>query len=230
MHVGHIYSYPTKYHIAEGNQQIELTTVSEEKDLGVFTTSDLRPSRQSAAAASKASSVLGLIKRNFKRLDKTNFLLLYKAYVRPHLEYCVQAWNPFLMKDIRCLESVQRRATQLVTGFRYKPYEERLRLLRLTTLEKRRARGDLNEAYKIIIGREAFNKELFFQPALRHYDLRGHSLKMFKPRCHSVLRRSSFSLRIVDEWNSLPESVVTATSVNDFKNKLDKFWNTDMVI
>jgi len=94
----------------------------EEKDLGVFTTSDLRPSRQCSAAVSKASSVLGLIKRNFKRLDKANFLLLYKAYVRPHLEDCIQAWNPFLVKDIGCLESVQRQATQLVTGFRYKPY------------------------------------------------------------------------------------------------------------
>jgi len=126
MHVGH--SYQTKYHIAEDNQLIELTTVMEEKDLGVFT-SDLRPSRQCSAAASRASSVLGLIKRNFKRLDKANFLLLYKAYVRPHLKYCIQVCNPFLVRDIGCLESVQRRATQLVAGFRYKPYEERLKIV-----------------------------------------------------------------------------------------------------
>ena len=59
MHVGH--SYPTRYHIAVGNQQIELTPIPEEKDLGVFTTADLRPSRQIIAAACKASSVLGLI-------------------------------------------------------------------------------------------------------------------------------------------------------------------------
>ena len=79
MHVGH--DYQTKHHIAEGDQLMELSTVVEKKDLGVFTSSDLRPSRQCSAAASKASSVLGLIKRNFKKLDKTNFQLLYKDYV-----------------------------------------------------------------------------------------------------------------------------------------------------
>jgi hypothetical protein len=114
MHVEH--DHQTKYHIAEGDQLMELSTVVKKKDIGVFTTSDLHSSRQCYAAASKASSVLGLIKRNFKKLDKSSFLLLYKAYVRPHLKYCIQVWNPFLVKDIGCLESVQRRATQLVAG------------------------------------------------------------------------------------------------------------------
>jgi len=53
-----------------------------------------------------------------------------------------------------------------VAGFRYKPYEEKLRLLGLTTLEKRRPRGDLIETYKIISGREMISKDLFFQHAL----------------------------------------------------------------
>jgi len=139
--------------------------------------------------------------------------------VRPHLEYCIQAWNPFLVKDIGCLESVQTRATQLVAGFRYKPYEETLRLLGLTMLEKRRARGDLIETYKIISGCEMISKDLFFQPALTHYGLRGHSMKINKPRCRTVLRKNYFSLRVIDDWNSLPQSVVSASSVNDFKNK-----------
>jgi len=117
-----------------------------------------------------------------------------------------------------------------VAGFRYKPYEERLRLLGLTTLEKCRARGDLIETYKIISGREMISKDLFFQHALTHYGLRGHSMKIYKPRCCTDLRKNSFSLRVIDDWNSLPKSVVSASSVNDFKNKLDKFWNTDMGI
>jgi len=127
------------------------------------------------------------------------------------------------------VESVQRRATQLVAGFRYKP-EERLRLLGLTTLEKHRARGDLIETYKITSGREMISKDLFFQPALTHYGLICHSMKIYKPHCRTVLRKNSFSLRVIDDWNSLPQSVVSASSVNDFKNTSDKFWNTDMDI
>ena len=39
------------------------------------------------------------------------------------------------------------------------------------------------------------------------------------------LRRHYFSHRIVSIWNSLPDSVVSAESVNSFKSRLDKFWS-----
>jgi len=53
-----------------------------------------------------------------------------------------------------CLESVQRVATRLVRGFRNVPYEDRLRILGLTTLAVRIERGDLIECYQILSGKE----------------------------------------------------------------------------
>ena len=73
-------------HIFQSNHLLQ-----RERDLGVHVTSDLKPSLHCGRAAAKASSTLGLIRRHFKHTDKKSFLILYKAYIRPHLEYCVQS-------------------------------------------------------------------------------------------------------------------------------------------
>ena len=57
--------------------------------------------------------------------DKSLIIPLYKAIVIPHLEYCIQAWNPYLRKDVDMLEKIQRRATKLIPGLRDLTYEER---------------------------------------------------------------------------------------------------------
>ena len=82
-----------------------------------------------------------MIRRNITYKDKSLIVPLYKAIVRPHLEYCIQAWNPHLRKDIDMLEKTQRRATKLIPGLRDLRYEERLKECGLTTLETRRLRG-----------------------------------------------------------------------------------------
>jgi len=89
----------------------------------------------------KLMKVLGVIRRHFKRHDPQDFLIIYKSYIRPHLEYCIQAWSPYLQKDIYCLESVQHAATRLVRGFKKVLYEDRLRIMGLTTLAVRRKRS-----------------------------------------------------------------------------------------
>ena len=52
---------------------------------------------------------------------------------------------------------------------------------------------------------------------------RGNSNKLFVRRGRLDLRKYNFSLRTAQVWNSLPDSVISANSLNSFKNKLDKF-------
>ncbi|CAM5100216.1 unnamed protein product [Eretmochelys imbricata] len=80
-----------------GTHQLEVT--EEEKDLGVLVDPRMTMSRQCDMAVKKANAVLGCIRRGISNRDKEMLVLLYKALVRPHLEYCVQFWSPTFKKD-----------------------------------------------------------------------------------------------------------------------------------
>ena len=86
-----------------------------------------------------------MIRRTFIDNNCKTFLQLYQSLVRPKLEYCVQSWRPYLKKDIDYDGKVQKRATRLMVKDRSVCYEDRLRMLGLTTLETRRFLGDLIE-------------------------------------------------------------------------------------
>ena len=62
----------------------------------------------------------------FTSKGEQTIIQLYKSLVRPHLEYCVQAWRPYLTQYIEMLEMVQRRANKMVYGFNDLTYEQRL--------------------------------------------------------------------------------------------------------
>ena len=66
------------------------------------------------------------------------------------MEFAIQAWSPYLKKDIKKLERVQRHAAKLIPGLSHLSYKDRLLRLNLTTLEDRRNRGYFLEAFKII--------------------------------------------------------------------------------
>ena len=83
-----------------------------------------------------------MIRRNLTYKEKSFNVPLYKEIARPHLDYCIQAWSPYLRKDINMLEKIPRRATKLIPGLRDLRYEGRLKECGLTTLETRRLRED----------------------------------------------------------------------------------------
>ena len=120
-------------HIGHGNMDEEykmgdavLGRTTQEKDLGVTFSADMKVSEQCGIAASKGNQILGLIWRTIMYKEKQLIVPLYKAIVRPHLEYCIQAWRPYRKKDIDKLERIQRRASKMIPELRDLSYESRL--------------------------------------------------------------------------------------------------------
>ncbi len=217
-------------HLGHKNKQFnyslgenELKKSVKEKDLGIVVDNNMKWSEQCSIAVKNANSTLGIIKRHVKCRKKNVILQLHKSLVRPKLEYCVQAWCPYLRRDIDNIERVQHRATKLIGECAGLNYEDRLHRTGLITLEKRRLRGDLIQVFKLIKGFDNLDYRYFFQLADRSRT-RGHVFKIVKVRARLDIRNKIFSQRVVNSWNALPAHVVEAESINSFKNRLDRFW------
>ena len=229
--VMHLGSSNLKYTYSMNGQCLK--TTDSEKDLGVYICSSMKPSMQVAEVAKKANQALGQLLRAITYRDKIHFVNLYKERVRCHLEYCVQAWNPWSQHDIDLLENVQKRAVGSVAGL-HGSYEEKLKQVGLTTLAERRQRGDMIQSFKILNGIDDVNPRTWFTPAsdrisqptrsTTHILDDGSStptLNVQVPKARLDLRRNFFSNRVVNQWNALPSHTQKSPSVNTFKNRFD---------
>ena len=96
----------------------------------------------------------------------------------------------------------------------------------LTSLERRRLRGDLIETFKILHGYENIDSGLYFE--ISEAVTRSNSCKLRKrEHWRTLARANSFSIRVVNAWNALPEEIVTASTVSIFKQRLDKHWEDE---
>ena len=218
MHIGH---NNINFNYSMNSQWLDFCEA--EKDLGVWFSSNLKQSKQCIEARNKASRVLGFINRNVEYKSREVILKLYKSYVRPHLEYCIQAWKPHLSRDVTMLESVQRRATRMIPGLSLLSYEERLKELNLFSIERRHIRGDMIQIYKIIHGLDRLDFSTFFELTrdVIPYNIKGHSLLLKVKESRLDIRKYFFSVRAVSLWNKLSEMTVSSRSLNVFKINLD---------
>ena len=91
-----------------------LSKTLKEKDLGLSINVNMKVSEQCRIAASKGNQVLGMIRRNITYKGKSLSVPLCKALVRPHLEYCIQTWSPYLRKYMDMLDK-KYRGEQLIS-------------------------------------------------------------------------------------------------------------------
>ena len=192
-----------------------------ERDLGILIDTNLNFNEQVERAASEAQRQLGMLRRCFVSRDCDLWRRLYITYVRPLLEFAVQAWCPRSRDGcnssalIDRLERVQQRATSIPHVNRGLSYEDRCAKWGLTSLRARRIRGDLIEMYKIHHGLDVVNW---------HHPPRTGVHSRLQPELvkHCAARSNFFHGRVAQLWNRLPDFIVSAASVNQFKERLEE--------
>jgi len=133
--------------------------------------------------------------------------------------------------DIEIIEKVQKRATKLIISLKKLWYIERLKQLQLPTLKYRRLRGDCDmiEVFKIV--HNYYDWEAAVKLNFNTFNTtRGNMYKLQKFMCHCNIRKYSFCVQVVNIWNSSPNEVVEADTVNAFKYRLDKHWSNQEVL
>ena len=197
------------------------------KDLGLLTSSSLSWNSHIDFIAAKANKILGLVKRSCMDIkDVTTLRTLYSSLIRPLLEYSCETWNPHTQRNINKLEAIQRRATKFILKSG-EDYNTRLSQLSLHSLSNRRFTRDVVFLYNLINGHyniDISDRLLFCKDRIVGYDLRKNgSLDLASMYSRTNSFKYSYFIRIIDEWNSLPNDIKETVGISSFKHKVMSF-------
>ena len=106
-------SIDTSYYMQQKESACIFQKVDYIKDLGVFFDSQLTFSEHIHQKNNKAYSMLGIVKINFIHMDPRTFIPLYKALVRPHVEYANSVWSPYKKVTWKPLKKIQKKPSNL---------------------------------------------------------------------------------------------------------------------
>ena len=214
---------PVTEHESNTINDIILESCLNKVDLGVGIDKNLNFSTHIHSIVSRARQRTNFIFRAFKTRNSSYLLRGFNSYVLPILAYCSPVWSPHKIGDVLLIESVLRMFTRRLPGCEHLSYGERLAKLNIETLEKRRLYADLILYFKLVTdvcGRPLANYGLKIIGDQR--SSRGHDLRLSFTHYRIDCRLHYYGPRVAVVWNSLPHSVVHATSVMAFKNILKK--------
>ena len=194
-----------------------LEQVTSYRYLGVLISQRLSWSEHIQQICSKGRRLVGMLYRQFyKWADPSVLRSIYITCIRPHLEYAVQLWDPYIMKDNRMLESVQKFACKVCLKCWDMDYDNMLHC-HLPRLSEWRQYLKLLTMYNIVNGHLFFPEGIFVLH--RHLSLRHNSSIYCRPRSHTNYFLFSYVPSVITLWNNLPLEL-KSSSLSTFKSGL----------
>ena len=203
----------------------EITIESSEhvRDLGVYTSETLSNKYQITQMTTNATNFASWLLRTFATRDLEPMLLFLKTYIIPRVEYNSPIWHPHKIGEIEQIEQVQRSFTAKIKGLEDFNYYERLRSLKLFSLQRRRERFIIIHTHKIYMNLAPNDVKLqFYEHQRLGTQCRRLPLKS-KTASINTLRDNFFSHTAPKLYNLVPKIVKGAKNILSFKRKLDIF-------
>ena len=167
-----------------------------------------------ASARHVAAWVLGV----FRDRSKETMIPLYKSLIRCTLEYCCPVWDPTSIADIQLIEDVQRYFTDKISCCKDLNYWERLKLLKLQSLKRRRERYSIIHMWKLLNNIVPNDLNIVFR------DRERQGIRAMIPPLQRGARQAAqthldnaFSIRAARLWNAIPPGVTRITDLEAFK-------------
>ena len=197
------------------------------KDLGVVASDDLLFREHINSVVTSSKIMQGMLLRTFTTRQEVPMMTMYNTYIRSKMEYCSLVWSPSQKKDIDRLERVQKNFTSKIDGLEHLNYHQRLKKLKLYSLERRRERYMIINAWQQI---EGIIENVLGLKARRIGSRRivstniplGINGKRIKERDRTLIHNST-AKKMERIFNALPREIrnITGVKTDAFKKILD---------
>ncbi|CAL4227371.1 unnamed protein product, partial [Meganyctiphanes norvegica] len=203
----------------------EIEFKSRVKDLGVVTNEKLNFKEHIDSVVLACKIKQGNIFRNFSTRKEDTLMKLYKTHIRSKAEYCCIVWSPTNKQEISKIERIQKSFTNKIEGMEDMNYHQRLKSLKLYSLERRRKRYMIINTWQQLEGQRENLMDFELNGRSRHRTIKATRVKWNRNSKNSSLVYNSQALKMMRLFNAIPEYLRDTTGVNleTFKRKLDKW-------
>ena len=201
-----------------------VTRTSSQKHLGIILDNQLKFDDHIKMVFRKISKTIGLLRKLHNLLPRAALIIIYKAFIRPHLDYgdipYDQAYN---MSFHQKLESIQYNACLAITGtIRGTSKEKLYQEIGLESLQSRRWYRKLGMFYKIFKSKSPqYLFKLIPENKSSYVTRNAENIPLFNIK-HNFYKNYFFPSSII-EWNNLDLKLRNSENFGNFKNNVLKF-------